>query len=52
MLSKIGQLRPVRFQFLGETELRDKGLPALNTKERSHGTHSPGGRKDISRSGD
>lgn len=36
ILSKIGQLKPIRFQFLSETELREKGLPALNTKEGDH----------------
>ncbi len=36
MLSKIGQLRPVRFQFLTEDELQGKRLPALNTKEGYH----------------
>jgi hypothetical protein len=36
VLSKIGQLTPVRYQFLGETELRQKGLPALNAKEGEH----------------
>ncbi|HET55848.1 MAG TPA: tail fiber domain-containing protein [Ignavibacteria bacterium] len=36
MLSKIGQLKPVRFKFLSETELHEKGLPALNTKEGYH----------------
>jgi len=36
ILSKIGQLKPVRFQFLSETELREKGMPALNTKEGDH----------------
>ena len=36
MLSKIGQLRPVRFQFLTENELQGKRLPALNTKEGYH----------------
>jgi len=36
MLSKIGQLRPVRFQFLTENELQGKRLPALNTKGGEH----------------
>jgi hypothetical protein len=36
MLSKIEQLKPVSFQFLSETELREKGLPSLNTKGGNH----------------
>ena len=36
MLSKIGQLKPVRFQFLTENELQGKRLPALNTKGGEH----------------
>jgi len=36
LLSKIGLLKPVKFQFLSEEELKLKGLPALNTKEGDH----------------
>ncbi|MBO8131778.1 MAG: tail fiber domain-containing protein [Candidatus Marinimicrobia bacterium] len=36
ILSKIEQLKPVRFQFLSESELREKGLPALNAKRGYH----------------
>jgi hypothetical protein len=36
ILSKIGQLEPVRFEFLSEPESRQKGLPVLNAKEGEH----------------
>jgi hypothetical protein len=36
MLAKILQLRPVRFEFLSESELRQKGFPTINSKEGVH----------------
>jgi hypothetical protein len=36
ILSKIGQIKPVRFEFLSEAESRQKGLPLLGAKEGEH----------------
>ncbi len=36
MLSKIGSLTPVRYQFLSDAELRAERLPLLNAKEGNH----------------
>lgn len=36
LLFKIEQLKPVSFEFLSETELRERGLPPLNTIEGNH----------------
>ena len=36
ILSKIGQLKPVSYKFFKETELRQRGLPAINTDEGDH----------------
>ena len=36
ILLKIGELQPVQYQFLSETELRERGLPSLNAKEGNH----------------
>lgn len=36
VLSKIGQLKPVSYQFLSESELRENRLPSLHAKEGHH----------------
>ena len=36
ILTKVGELSPVRFQFLSNTELSQKGLPLINAKEGDH----------------
>ncbi len=36
ILSKIGQLEPVRYQFLSEPELRENRLPAIKTRVGNH----------------